>query len=232
MDYERIMFFGAHPDDELIMAGTLAKLADSGVRVVVVQMTDGCEGYPSPDMRNTIVALRLEESVAADAALGISRRIHIGRPDMALVNDKETLRACIAAIREERPDAIFTHGPDDPHRDHVGTHHLAIEARFHAAEPVSTELGEAWFARHLLFDRAVRAPLPRVRFDVTGYAHKRLEAIVTQTSQLVLFEQHWGKTKDDFLAEAAEIKERRAPAFETFWIAGEVQLTDFPPRGL
>ena len=36
MDYERILVFGAHPDDELMMSGTMAKLAHQGVEVAVV----------------------------------------------------------------------------------------------------------------------------------------------------------------------------------------------------
>jgi LmbE family N-acetylglucosaminyl deacetylase len=55
MDYKRIMVFGAHADDEITMSGTIAKMANAGVRVVVITMTNGCEGYPRPDMKDTIV---------------------------------------------------------------------------------------------------------------------------------------------------------------------------------
>jgi LmbE family N-acetylglucosaminyl deacetylase len=232
VDYERVMVCAAHPDDELLMAGTIAKLADRGVRVVVLQMTDGCEGYPSPDMRDTIVALRRGEADAANAVLGIARRIHLGRPDMGLVNDKATLRECIQAIREERPDAIFALGPDDRHRDHVASHHLAVEARWHAGEPVAAELGEVWMTPHLYLYNNVTGSLPTVEVDVTGYAHKHYEALATQESQMVLFETHWGYNRERFLAEAARLKEAREPAKEAFWLHSRVALKGLLPRGL
>src|SRR3712207_6290101 len=116
------MVFAAHADDEITMAGTIARFAAEGARVVVVQMSDGCEGYPQPEMRDAIVALRREEAVACDQVLGIARRVMLLRPDMGLRHDKETLQECIKAIREERPQAVFTHGPADRHGDHRSTY--------------------------------------------------------------------------------------------------------------
>ena len=34
MDYDTVVVFGAHADDEITMAGTIAKISQSGVRVV------------------------------------------------------------------------------------------------------------------------------------------------------------------------------------------------------
>ena len=100
MKYQRILVFAAHPDDEITMAGTMARAAAEGVRVAVVQMTDGSEGYPSPDMRAQIVELRRAEAEECNRVLGIARRVFLDRPDMGLVNDKETLKECIRVIRE------------------------------------------------------------------------------------------------------------------------------------
>ena len=84
MDYERVMIFGAHPDDEILMAGTVAKMSDAGVHVVVVTCTDGCEGYPRPEMKDEVVQMRRKEAEHCDKVLGIARRVWLGRPDMAL----------------------------------------------------------------------------------------------------------------------------------------------------
>jgi len=73
MDYERILVFGAHPDDEFTMAGTMAKLADAGVKVYVATMTNGNEGYPRPEWRDTIVEMRRAEAAEADKVLGVAR---------------------------------------------------------------------------------------------------------------------------------------------------------------
>ncbi len=229
MDYRTILVFGAHPDDELTMSGTMAKLSAAGVRVVVVQMTDGSEGYPRPEMRDEIVALRRAEADAANKVIGIARRVHIGCPDMGLVNDKATLKKCIQAIRQERPDAIFTHGPDDYHRDHIHTHFIAVEARWHAGEPVAAELGPPWRMRHLYYYKGVsRRELPAIIIDVTGYAHKRHEALATQVSQHTLFR----RSKEDFLEEAERIRNSGARHTETFWLAERNPLSDFLPKNL
>jgi hypothetical protein len=70
--------------------------------------------------------------------------------------------------------------------------------------------------------------LPRIEFDVTGYAHKRWEALATQTSQHELFEQHWGTSGADLVARAEELKAEGAPAQETFWIAEANAWPTFP----
>lgn len=225
MEYQRVMVFAAHADDEITMSGTIARLAGAGVRVVVVQMTDGCEGYPRPEMRETIVATRREEAAACDRVLGIARRVMLMRPDMALVNDKETLQECIRAIREERPQAIFTHGPVDRHRDHRATHALSVEARWHAGEPVAAALGASYYPPHLYYYKGVTGVLPQIRFDVTDTAHKRHEALATQVSQHTLFQS----TREKLLARAEEVRKAGTPQTESFWFAEWNEFHDFAP---
>jgi LmbE family N-acetylglucosaminyl deacetylase len=225
MDYRRIMVFAAHADDEITMAGTMARLASEGVRVVVVQMTDGCEGYPRPEMRETIVALRREEADACNQVLGVARRVMLQRPDMGLEPDKETLQECIRVIREERPQAIFTHGPVDRHRDHRATHAVSVEARWHAGEPVAAALGPSYYPPHLYYYKGVTGVLPRIEFDVSGFAHKRYEALATQVSQHVLFQA----TKEELLARAREVQSAGGRHVENFWFAEWNTFHDFPP---
>jgi len=229
MNYKRIMVFGAHADDEIRMAGTIAKMANAGTRVVVVTMTNGCEGYPKPELKDTIVELRRQEAAECDKVLGIARRIILDIPDMGLVNDKETLQKCIKLIREERPEAVFTHGPIDRHRDHLNTHAISIEARWHAGEPVAAELGESWYPPHLYYYKGVVGnELPSINIDVTETAEKYVEALATQVSQHTLF----GRTKEEFLAEAESIRKNRPKKNETFWITPRVILKDFLPSEL
>ena len=225
MNYTRILVFGAHPDDEIRMAGTMAKLSVQGVQVVVVTFTNGCEGYPRPEMRDQIVALRRKEMAACDKVLGIARRVTFDIPDMGLVNSKETLKRCIQVIREVRPEAIFTHGPVDRHRDHLATHDLSVEATWHAGQPVATELGPPWKTPHLLYYKATEGlKLPCVVFDVTETAHKHLEALATQESQHRLF----GRTKAQLLEEAQRVKEADGCHTERFWMTDRTELSDFP----
>ena len=215
MRLSRVLVFGAHHDDEIAMSGTIAALAGQGVRVTIAIMTDGSEGYPDAAMKDQIVAVRREEARACDAVLGTHRRICLDRPDMALVNDKETFKECLRLIRQVRPEIIFTHGPQDRHRDHRATSEITREAAWQAGEPVSTESGPPWKTPLVLYYKAVGSPLPAIRFDVTHTAHKRYEALATQESQHAVF----GKSKGEFLRKAEQMRQNPEQQFETFWIA-------------
>ena len=223
MNYCRIMVFAAHPDDELVMAPSMAKMASLGVDVVIALMTDGCEGYPDPSLRDSIVELRRQEAVAADEVMG-TRRISFGVPDMGLTNDKETFLRVLAAIRAERPDAIFTQGSVDNHRDHLMTHDLSLEAAWQAGQPVSAVLGEPWRTPHLWYYKNMGARPPDLVWDVTGFAHVRQLTLATQASQHVLFHS----TRESFLEEAERIKAANAPASQSFWFTGRTALREFP----
>ncbi len=228
MNYETILVFGAHPDDELTMGGTMAKLSAQRAEVVVAIMTDGCEGYPEENMRDEIVELRRQEMADCDEVLGISRRIALGRPDMGLVNDKETVQECIRIIRDVRPDAMFTHGPHEQHRDHASTHAITIEARWHAGEPVAAALGPSYLVPHVYYYKAVMDRRPSVVIDVSETEHLKSLARGTQVSQHTLF----GKTREQFEQDAERIRASGGKHTESFWFIERTVLHDFPPRGL
>jgi LmbE family N-acetylglucosaminyl deacetylase len=223
MNYRRVMVFAAHPDDELTMAPAMAKLVSLGVEVVIALMTDGCEGYPDPSMKDEIVAMRREEAIEADRIMG-TRRISFGVPDMGLVNDKATFLRVLAAIREERPDAIFTHGSVETHRDHLATHDLSLEAAWQAGEPVSAALGETWVTPHVWYYKNMGARPPDLIWEVTGFAHFRQLTVATQVSQHVLFR----RDRQSFLEEAEAVKAANTPAVAHFWMTGRTALREFP----
>jgi LmbE family N-acetylglucosaminyl deacetylase len=228
MSYERILVFAAHPDDELTMAGTMGKLAQQGVKVFVAQMTNGSEGYPKPEWKNKIVRMRRAEAKSCDKVIGITKRYMLNKGDMALADDKPTLKQCIQIVREVRPDAAFIHGPDDMHRDHRNTHAISRDALWHAGEPVAAELGAPWKTPHVYFYKGVATRKPSISFDVSETAWKRPAALATQVSQHTLFR----RTKEQFEEDAQRMKANPGKAFETFWIAEEVRLAGFLPRGL
>jgi LmbE family N-acetylglucosaminyl deacetylase len=224
MNYRRILVFGAHPDDELSMANAMAKFASLGVEVYVCTPTDGSEGYPLPEMKGSIVASRLAEAEACDKVIGATKRFMLGIPDMGLANTKGHLLEFVQVIREVRPDVIFTHGPDDNHRDHVATHELSVEAAWHAGEPVAAEYGAPWSTPYVLYYKGVAGTLPRIVWDTTGFTHIRSEALATQVSQHTLFR----RTADEFLAEAKQLREANTPSSHTFYIPERVVLSDLP----
>lgn len=226
MNYRRVMVFGAHPDDEIAMAGTIAKLSMKRAKVTILTFTDGCEGYPMPEMKATIVATRRKESNASDKVLGVHEHIHLEIPDMALVNNKETILRCVHAIRKARPDAIFTHGPNEHHRDHIAAHAISVEARWQAGEPVAVEFGPPWETPHLFFYGGVEGMRPHIFYDVSETEHKRLVMRAKHVSQHIL----WGRSKEDYLEEAKWIKRSKQKFVEQLWLANDFVLRDFPAR--
>ncbi|MEA3401287.1 MAG: PIG-L family deacetylase [Armatimonadota bacterium] len=225
MGYQRILVFGAHPDDELAMAPTMAMLADGGVEVYICIATNGSEGYPRPEWRDEIVQMRAREMEAADEILGTTERICIGADDMGLTNDKPTFKRFIEVIRRVRPDAIFTHGPHDSHRDHLATHEISVEAAWQAGNPVASELGEVWRTRYVFFYKAVADRSPDIILDVSDWAHVRPLTRATQNSQHTL----WHTSVEELEAEAERLRRSDAPFTNTFWLADRTSLSYLPP---
>ena len=225
MVYERIIVFGAHPDDELRMAPALGKMAAAGTQITAAIFTDGCEGFPEPGMKETIVATRAHESEEAQRVLGVARYVNLGAPDMGLVNSKEMLKKVIALIRETRPQAVFTHGERDRHRDHLATHQITMEATWHAGEPVSADLGEAWKTPHIYYYKNTALDGPVVEYDVTDFAHKTPEAYATQVSQHVLFR----RSRESYLEEAERVRENPPKTVMRFILHPWTVLRRFPP---
>ena len=231
MLYRNAMVFAAHPDDEIMMAGTMAKMAADGTRVVVVQMTDGGEGYPDVAMKDTIVEMRAREAEAANRVLGVAQRYSLGRPDMALVNDKATLLEVIAIIRKERPEAAFVQGDQTLHRDHLATFALSIEALWHAGGPVSAVLGPSWKTPEIYFYKDASTPVEPFAVDVKGFGHKFFEALATQESQFTLFCQYMGLgSRADFEREVERLKREGGRDLEHFWIVRDVLDFDVLPE--
>ena len=225
MNYERILVFGAHPDDETTMAGTMAKLASEGTKVYVAIMTDGCEGYPKPEWKQKIVEMRKAEQAACDKVLGVTERFNYDAPDQGLVCDKETLCWCIGVIRKVKPDAVFNHGPVDVHTDHRNTHKVVRDAVFHAGQPVNADLGPPHRVPHVYYYKAVTAPLPTVTIDVTDFCEKRAESRMTQTSQHLL----WHRDEVEWKALVEKLRRERPKTTETFWICDQTRMDAFPP---
>lgn len=225
MHYERIMVFGAHPDDELRMACSMAKMAAQGTVVTAVIFTDGCEGFPRVEMKDEIVALRAAEAEAVQKVLGVQRYVNLGAPDMGLVNSKEMLRKVIKVIREARPQAIFTHGEKERHRDHIATHELTLEALWHAGEPVSADLGASWKTPHVYYYKNTAMEGPAVDYDVSDYAYIHPLAMATQVSQHTLFRA----SKEQYLARAEEMKKNPPKTVKRFILHSWTVLNAFPP---
>ena len=127
----------AHPDDTDVAAGgTIALLADAGVRVVYVIVTDGSVGGWDLELpRSEIVALRVIEQENAAAKLGVQQLVWLQQPDGAIFDTVALRSQIVEVLRREQPELVITHTPDRNRHSVAGSHpdHLAVGAATLAA---------------------------------------------------------------------------------------------------
>lgn len=146
-----LVLFHAHPDDEaLLTAGTMARAAADGHRVVLVVATDGALGLTDETAFGTkgdaLAATRSRELAASADALGVARTVELGFADSG--SDPEVLpdppggrrfvrvpldeaaTALAEVLVEERADVLTTYDPSGGygHRDHVRVHEVGARA--------------------------------------------------------------------------------------------------------
>src|SRR5580704_9601210 len=142
------VFFHAHPDDEAIAtAGTMARLAADGHRVVLVTATRGelgeiPEGLLAPG--ETLVERRTKELAAACAVLGVARHEFLDYGDSGMDGEDsnndpgsfwqadvgEAAERLAAILRTEQPDVLTAydeHG-NYGHPDHIQVHRVGLRA--------------------------------------------------------------------------------------------------------
>jgi len=184
---KRFLFFGAHPDDETVgLGGTIAKLAKAGHEVYAITFTSGSEGYDKPELKDEISEIRLRELENVMRFLGVKAWETWRYEDYDdKLNSKEILRREIAAIRKYKPHVIFTHYPEDRHRDHRNVAITVTEAWWQAGERVLAEQGPPWKADSLYYFE-VFSPIiyPSHISDISGTFEEKVEAMKLYRSQL------------------------------------------------
>lgn len=123
MTYDALVIT-AHPDDaETQMGGTLAKLSDSGQRILLVDLTEGEPSDFAPHGE------RARQAAEAARILGVDR-VTFSHQDRFLV-DGQVARLEIAwLIRKHRPRTVYAIGEACVHPDHVAAAGIARAAVF------------------------------------------------------------------------------------------------------
>jgi LmbE family N-acetylglucosaminyl deacetylase len=151
---QTIVFFHAHPDDEVVLTGgTIARAADEGHRVVLVVATNGDHGDVPDDLAGdeTLIDRRRRETERSAAILGVQHVLWLGYTDsgmtgwdqnehpesfwMADVDDAGSRLAKI--LRAEHADTVVFydwHGVYG-HPDHVQVHRVGRRAAEIAGTP-------------------------------------------------------------------------------------------------
>lgn len=145
VDRLSLMAVFAHPDDESFgNAGTLAKYAEQGVFTSLVCATRGEAGEisdPALATRDNLGQVREQELRLACSIIGIRDLRFLDYVDGALasVDEHEAVGKIVRAMREMRPQVIFTFGPEGVygHPDHVAMSRMATSAFRSAGNPAA-----------------------------------------------------------------------------------------------
>lgn len=216
---ERVLAIYAHPDDpEISAGGTLARWADSGSEVHVVVTTRGDKGTDDPDADlDALARLRVEETAAAAAVLGVAAHHHLDNPDGDLADDRELRSQLVRLVRSVRPDVVLCPDPTAVffgdgyinHRDHRVTGWATLDAVAPAAgnPHYFPELRAEGLDVHHVKALYLSGTLePNLWVDISDTLERKIEALFRHASQLV----ETGDWFREFLRESAVAAGRAA----------------------
>lgn len=191
-EYHTYLWVVAHPDDaEFSSAGTIARFANEGKKIVIVQVTSGDRGSSDRSVTpESLAETRESEEQEAARRLGAAEVVFLRQPDGALVPDIGLREQITRMIRTHRPDVIVTHDPFRPyalHPDHravgMATHDAVYPtARDHLYYPEHLASGlephktaEIWY---------FGSEEPDVFIDITDSFDAKVNALLAHKSQV------------------------------------------------
>jgi LmbE family N-acetylglucosaminyl deacetylase len=210
---ERALAIYGHPDDtEIAAGGALARWADAGTEVWVLITTRGDKGNQDPTAnRDKVAQVRVEETAAACAVLGVARHLHLDHDDGELSNDLALRAELVAVVREFRPDVVLAPDPTAVffgdsyfnHRDHRETGWAALDA-------ISPAAGNPHYFREQIANGLSPHSVPAIYLsgtlepnawiDIETTLERKIDAVFCHASQL----EDTGDWFRAFLRERAE----------------------------
>ena len=191
---ERVMFVGAHPDDEQLVTGLLVQAEREGLQSYMLTATKGEKGEQYPVIARKVdqAVIRQAETLKNSFALGVEAHDVLDFPDGYL--QQGHAEALVAAVRERllrwRPDLLVSFWPESGfsnHPDHMQMG-MAVEAASQqlASAPVDGYAGPRFIAYALAPTHALATfggergqqvithqPAPDFAIDGAGWAKIR-----------------------------------------------------------
>ncbi len=177
-----LLAIAAHRDDvELTCGGTLAKAAQAGHRVGILDLTQGEMGTRGD------AATRAAEAERAAKTLGVVVRLNAGMRDAHLTNDETSRKKIVELIRRTKPKVVILPFPVGRHPDHRIASELGRDACYLAglAKYDPGKGGEPHRPYKLLYALAYREDPVKPTFvvDISDVFEKKMQAIRCYASQ-------------------------------------------------
>jgi LmbE family N-acetylglucosaminyl deacetylase len=187
MKNKNIILFTAHPDDHLLCAGTLMKLADNGYYIIEVVFTSGeksvwygKEKFKKEDLKKQ----RMKEWILARKFIGIKEGIGLGLKDSDFTRDLKIVHLIMTIIRKYKPVLVITHYHQDYHRDHNEVSKIITEAVDRASWGIAKELGEPYKTPLFLYMDGEYLNRGDILVDVSDYLEKIKKLMDIYSSQM------------------------------------------------
>lgn len=203
-----ILVVTPHPDDDTFnCAGTLAKLAKNGNKIIILIYTTDNAGSNDPKMtKEKLAAIRKSEEEESCKVIGIPKEniVWLGYDDGMLeyVDKKDLTKQVAREIRKYRPDAVFSIDPGAPYDQwHKSDHRTAAFLTVDAMRAASwrlyfPDLEAAGFKQWsvpvaFLFYSAQ----PNYSVDIDDVADLKRKASAAHVSQFGDFLEHYDEAK-------------------------------------
>ena len=176
-----ILVVAPHPDDaEISVGGTILRSKREGLRVGVIDLTNG-EPTPfgSPE-------IRAQETARATEILQLDWRENLGLPNRQMEATLEARRRLAEVYRTLRPRIILAPYWEDVHPDHVAASQLADAARFWAKLTKTEMAGEPYWPPRMYYFWSIHLrihPPPSFVLDVSDCIEEKMSAIRSYESQ-------------------------------------------------
>lgn len=205
----KILAIICHPDDmEITCGGTLLKYKKAGHEVTVCNVSNGDMGHYSI-MPEELRKIRRQETLNSCKIAGFkSVTADIG--DLTVNSaDMGQVKTLIKIIRDENPDLIITHHPNDYCSDHVETSKLVFKASFAATCPhFMEECGDAVALTPLYYtdtDLGINM-IPTEYVDISEEMDVKEKMLSCHESQIIWLKEHDGY---DVIAEQRKLAAAR-----------------------
>ncbi|MEE8391790.1 MAG: PIG-L family deacetylase [Anaerolineae bacterium] len=242
---QKVLVLSPHPDDaEFSAGGTLAKMAAGGAEITILIATNGDKG--SFEMGAAKLAeVRRMEALRAAGVLGVQQVVFLDHHDTELdqLPPGRLREQFMRAIRERKPDVLFTFDPFAPcedHPDHRAVAFAALEAVNFAPYPLHypEQLAEG-LEPHRVAEKYFFAKNPTYAnkaVDISGTLETKIAAVLEHKSQVAFLFEGWmqgpGLARGDVAALMTEGTEEEGAAQGMAWMIRQRAHADGAAVGL
>ena len=181
-----ILLVFAHPDDHLLVAGTIFKYRAQGYNVHEIVCTGGENGVigGQKNTQDKTKQIRLAEHQAAATLLGLSSTIYLDKRDGFVYYDDQIVLQLAHQIRTLLPQIVITHTLVDMHPDHETVAAMTRQAVKLAHLSVDLHVDEKrWRVPMLWYVQCYLTAEHHILIDTSEFTSQKQTVVQTYPSQ-------------------------------------------------